>query len=139
YREQYRAAARFYADAFKEDPNLANDLDAQHRYNAACSAALAAALKGQDAAGLGEAEQSQLRRQALQWLRDDLKAYSALLEKNKAMAATVQQRLAHWVEDGDLAGVRDAAAIAKLPEAEGDAWKMLWADVKALHARCQEK
>ena len=44
------AAARLYADAFAAEPKLAADLQQQHRYNAACSAALAAAGEGEDAA-----------------------------------------------------------------------------------------
>ena len=49
YKRLYAAAACFYADAFANDPNLAADLRQQHRYNAACSAALAAAGQGEDA------------------------------------------------------------------------------------------
>jgi hypothetical protein len=37
-------SARMYAEAFAEDAALAEDLAKGHRYNAACSAALAAAL-----------------------------------------------------------------------------------------------
>jgi tetratricopeptide (TPR) repeat protein len=139
YREHYRAAARFFSDAFREDPKLVENLEAWYRYNASCSAALAAAGKGKDAAALAEAERATLRRQALDWLWADLKAYTALLDKNKAATPAVQQRLAHCLEDTDLAGVRDVAALAKLPEAERDAWKKLWAGVEALHKRCQEK
>ena len=40
--------------------------------------------------------------------------------------------LAHWREDDDLAGVRDADALMKLPDAERDAWRQLWADLDAL-------
>ena len=34
--------------------------------------------------------------------------------------------------DSDLASVRDAAALEKLPEAERAEWKKLWADVQTL-------
>ena len=44
----------------------------------------------------------------------------------------VQQTLQHWQADTDLAGVRDADALAKLPEAERGAWRALWAEVDAL-------
>src|SRR5262249_11037325 len=37
----HRAAARFYEDAFTKEPQLADDLAAYNRYNAACEAALA--------------------------------------------------------------------------------------------------
>src|SRR5260370_38440628 len=70
YREHYRASVRFYADAFKGDPELADNGQAHHRYNAACSAALAAASKGTEAPG--EQERAGLRRQALDWPGPDL-------------------------------------------------------------------
>jgi hypothetical protein len=40
--------------------------------------------------------------------------------------------LQHWQNDTDLAGVRDPAALAKMPEAERADWQKLWADVEAL-------
>ena len=45
--------------------------------------------------------------------------------------------LLHWQNDGDLAGIRDEAALAKLPEAERKEWQGLWGDVKALLERAQ--
>jgi eukaryotic-like serine/threonine-protein kinase len=66
------AAARFAAAAFAADPKLANDFRQQHRYAAACSAALAAAGQGADARLLPAKFVPALRRQALTWLRADL-------------------------------------------------------------------
>ncbi len=40
--------------------------------------------------------------------------------------------LRHRQEDADLAGVRDADALAKLPEAERQDWEALWAEVDRL-------
>src|SRR5262249_42871910 len=51
-RQYPRAATGLYAAAFDADPKLANDRLAQHRYSAACNAALAAAGRGKDAARL---------------------------------------------------------------------------------------
>jgi hypothetical protein len=45
-KKRYSDAARFYADAFTAQPKLADDLQAGHRYNAACYAALAATRQG---------------------------------------------------------------------------------------------
>jgi serine/threonine-protein kinase len=139
FKKMHAAAARLYADAFAGRPILAEDLQASHRYHAACSAALAAAGKGTDADAIGDPKRAGLRRQALDWLRADLKAHGGLLEKNRAAAPGVQQALAHWLEDTDLAGVRDAAALAKLPDAERDAWKQLWADTEAVLKRSAGK
>jgi hypothetical protein len=42
------------------------------------------------------------------------------------------QTLNHWQRDTDLAGIRDTAALAKLPEDEQKAFTQLWADAAAL-------
>ena len=43
-----------------------------------------------------------------------------------------------WQQDIDLAGIRDAAAMAKLPEEEQKAFGQLWADVAALSKKAAE-
>src|SRR5262249_16807387 len=43
--------------------------------------------------------------------------------------AAVQWKLRHWQKDSDLAGLRDAAALAKLSAEERGAYARLWADV----------
>jgi tetratricopeptide (TPR) repeat protein/tRNA A-37 threonylcarbamoyl transferase component Bud32 len=139
YREHYRAAVRFYAESFQQEPNLADNRQEPVRYNAVCCAALAAAGKDKDANALGEMERTHLRQQALDWLRADLKAHTELLEKNKAAAGEVQQQLGQWLEDNDLSSVRSDTALAQVPEAERAAWKKVWAEVAALHRRCQQK
>jgi tetratricopeptide (TPR) repeat protein/tRNA A-37 threonylcarbamoyl transferase component Bud32 len=133
YKKRNTAAARFFADAFAANAKLADDLQQQHRYNAACAAALAAAGKGEDAAKLDAKEKARLRQQTLDWLKADLAAWTKVAEKGQAPAkAVVRQTLEHWQKDTDLASVRDAAAVAKLPEAEQKAWRQLWVDVAAL-------
>jgi serine/threonine-protein kinase len=140
YQKRYAASARLYADAFGAEPRLAADLNAQHRYNAACSAALAAAGQGEDAHLLPDRVAAMFRGWALGWLREDLKAYAGLVgQTNPAGRQAVRQRLLHWQKDPDLAGLRDKDALAKLPEAERDACRRLWADVDALLQRTQEK
>jgi serine/threonine-protein kinase len=135
YKKRSAAATRFYADAFAAEPKLADDLDAQHRCNAACAAALAGCGQGEDAAKLDDQERTRLRRQALDWLRADLAQYAAMVDKGPAPArATVQQQMAHWQQDPDFAGVR-GDALAKLPEAERPPWQKLWAEVEALRQR----
>jgi Flp pilus assembly protein TadD/serine/threonine protein kinase len=130
YKKRYVDAARFYAEVFAVDPKWAADLSTQHRYKAACAAALAGCGQGIGADKLDDKERGGLRRQALAWLRADLAAWGQVLEKqpDKARAA-VQQTLHHWQQDGDFAGVR-ADALAKLPEAERQPWRQLWAEVE---------
>jgi serine/threonine-protein kinase len=129
----HHTAARLYADAFEEDPRLANFLPAQHRYQAACFAALAAAGQGKDAARLDEKEKARLRKQALDWLRADLLIYITLSDNGPSEARPlVQEELKHWQQDRDLAGLRDREALAKLSAPEQKAFAQLWADVAAL-------
>ncbi len=136
YKKRYVAAARLYADAFTAEPKLADDLNQQHRYNAACSAALAAAGQGEDARLLPDKVVTMFRRWALGWLRDHLTANAKLAEQNNsAENKAIQQRLAHWHRDPDLASVRDAAALDRLAANERAAWQALWRDVDALAKR----
>jgi tetratricopeptide (TPR) repeat protein len=139
HKKHYAAATRFYAEAFVAQPGLADDLKAQDRYNAACAAALAGCGQGQDAAKLDDQERARLRGQSLTWLRADLAEHAKILEKGPAQVrAAVQQRLAHWQQDTDFAGVR-GDALARLPAAERQAWQQLWADVADMLAEAQKK
>ena len=105
----------------------------RHRYNAACFAALAAAGQGEDAAKLDDKERTRLRQQALDWLKADLAAWGNRLDSGPPQARpAVVRTLNHWQKDTDLAGIRDAAALAKLPADEQKAFTQLWADVAAL-------
>jgi eukaryotic-like serine/threonine-protein kinase len=136
----YRASARLYADAFAAEPKLADDLrKPRHRDCAARAAARAAAGQGRDACNLDDRERSRLRRQAQDWLRADLAAYTQLAEKGKEDRQLVQQRLARWQQDTDLATLRDEKALAALPEKERMAWRQLWADVAALRKKVEKK
>jgi tetratricopeptide (TPR) repeat protein len=136
----HHSATRLYAAAFAADPRLADDLQAAHRYSAACLAALAATGQGEDAARLDDKERTRLRQQALAWLRADLALRARQLESGQPPdRAAVQGSLAHWQQDGDLAGLRDPAALAKLPPEERATCEKLWADVAALLLKAQEK
>ena len=131
-RRLHVGATRLAAEAFA-DPQVAPNLVQAHRYNAACSAALAASGQGVDADKLDDKERARLRQQALNWLRADLALRAKQLETGKpADRAAFQQAMRHWQRDSDVAGIRDAAALAKLPAEERAACEKLWADVAAL-------
>jgi serine/threonine protein kinase len=129
HRHQYAAAVRLYREGFAVQPALAEDPQAWHRYNAACAAALAGCGKAEDAAKLDDRERAGLRRQARDWLRADLtlwaKQVDGDLPKDRAAA---QEALLHWLQDTDLVAVR-GEDLDKLPEAERQEWRQLWADV----------
>jgi tetratricopeptide (TPR) repeat protein len=135
----YAASARFYAEAFAEQPGLSPDVRARHRYPAARAAALAGCGRGEDQPKPDDQERARLRRQALGWLRQDLSARAQALDKYPVTRAVVQRTLTYWQADADLAGVRDKGRLARLPEAERAAWRELWADVAALLKRAERK
>jgi hypothetical protein len=132
YQQRSATAARLYQDAFKARPALAEDA-AQHRYNAACSAALAGVGKGEDAGKLTAEEYAKLRTQARAWLRADLDGYTKQTKNAKpATLLQTEQILSHWQADADFAGVRDPEELAGLLTEERRPWNELWADVAAL-------
>ena len=136
--KRHAAAARLWAEALAADSKLGDDRQAGHRYNAACAAALAAAGQGTDDPKPDDAARAKLRGQALDWLKAERAAWEKVLDAGDAQARpVVAQTLQHWQADSDLAGVRDADALAKLPESERGAWRSLWAEVDALLARAR--
>jgi Flp pilus assembly protein TadD len=132
------AAVHFYEGAFAAQPELAEDLQAPHRYNAACVAALAGCGQGKDADKLDAKERESLRQQALQWLRANLESMGRLLDKEPKRASNLAGALKYWLTDPDFFGVRGRDAQAKLPEAERQAWQRLWGDVADMLKRSEE-
>jgi Flp pilus assembly protein TadD len=134
-----RTSAGLYAIAFAADPKSADDLKAAHRYHAACSTALAAAGRGEDARKLDDQERARMRRQALDWLRADLASRTRQVEGGQpADRAAVQEALRQWQEDNDLAGLRNKAALEKLSAEEQKAFTQLWIEVAELRKKVEE-
>jgi tetratricopeptide (TPR) repeat protein len=79
----YAAAARWYRDAFAEDPKLTDDVNAGYRYNAACAAALAAADSRDET--LSGDERGAWRAQGLEWLTAELR----VLKQQASQAGTL--------------------------------------------------
>jgi tetratricopeptide (TPR) repeat protein len=130
------AAAGFYAAALRTQPSLADDLEADNQYHAACAAALAGCGIGEDVAELDDEKRTALRKLALEWLTTEYNTFAGRHRLGKPgdrtlTAATVRS----WLTSEDLAGVRDEPALAKLPSEEGRAWQALWAKVNMLAAR----
>jgi serine/threonine-protein kinase len=130
------ASARLYSDAFAADPQLADDVAAGTRYRAARAAVLAGCGQGKDAGRLPDEERALWRRQALNWLRQDLTGWGTRHRNGKAQtSAQVRERLQSWQSDPDLAGVRARDALGRLPDEERRQWERLWFDVDALLRR----
>jgi serine/threonine-protein kinase len=132
-RKLHAAATKLYSQAFHSDPKLADDRQAGHMYNAACSAALAGCGQCNDDPPPNDLARASLRAQALGWLNAELTAWSKVLDGASPQGrSTVVQTLHHWLIDSDLAGVRDPASLSRLPEGERNSWQALWKNVDAL-------
>jgi hypothetical protein len=137
--KQFTAAAvGFYADAFAQQPTLAEELNS-HRYNAACAAAMAGCGQGKDTAALDEKERARLRQQALAWLHAEPTAWEQRMAKEPDKArADVLENMKHWQQNSEFAGVR-VDAVNKLSESERPPWRKLWDDVEDLRRRAAER
>jgi serine/threonine-protein kinase len=137
-KKHYATAARLYAEALASMPRLTEDLRAGHRFNAARAAALAGGGRGDDGAGLGEPEREGLRKQARDWLRIDLAAWAKKVDTGKdADRIQARKTLAPWRDDPDLAGLRDADTLGRLPPAERQECQALWQEVGNLLRRAE--
>jgi hypothetical protein len=140
YKGQYASAARLFAAAFAARPGMANNLETGARYSAANIAALAGCGQGKAAAKLDAKERARWRTQALDWLRADLELWRKDIEKGKPAARAAAVRfLSKWQREPDLAGVREAKALAKLPPDERDQWGKLWEEVASLVRRARDR
>ena len=122
------ASARLYAEALANDPKLGNDRQAQHLYNAACAASLAASGQSKDGPPPDNAAKAKLRRQAREWLHAELAAWHKVFDAGPAeIKARIAPTLEHWKADADLASIRDEQELAKLPELERASLEVLLA------------
>ena len=132
YHERYPDAVELYRAAFKIQPSLADDAEAQHRYYGARVAALAGCGYGIVSAKLTDAERAPLRNTALTWLREELEQCRVQLIQGKPEEVVrVGDRLSRWRLESELRGVRDAAKLAELPDGERQSWEKWWRDVSA--------
>jgi hypothetical protein len=137
--KRFADAARLSEKAFTDQPQLADDVLAVYRYNAACSAALAGCGQGTDGDKLSTAERARWRQQARAWLQADLAVWAGKLAGgNAADRAQVKTVLRHWQADEDLAGLREPGALGKWSAQERGEWLALWKEVGALLKRATD-
>jgi WD40 repeat protein/serine/threonine protein kinase len=131
--KRFVAATQLWSEALASDPKLTDDPLMRYRYYAARAACMAAAGQGRDEPPLDDAAKAKLRRQALDWMSADLTGWGRLLESGAPQhQPTVVQILSQWQQDANLASVREAEALAKLPAGESKAFTQLWTDVAEL-------
>jgi serine/threonine protein kinase/tetratricopeptide (TPR) repeat protein len=126
-------AARRYAEVFTGEQKWSDDLRAGYRYDAARAAAQAGCGKGEDAAKLDEEGRARWRRKARTWLRSDMARRAQLLAGGTPLERRdALQNLYRWRHDPALAGLREAAELARLPAAEQEVCRRLWGEVAVL-------
>jgi len=94
---------------------------------------MAAAGKSWNDPPLPGEDRTHWRRHALDWLRADLKAWETRARSPNALLRNpVSRALERWKTHHELASLREESALAVLPEAEGRAFRELWAEVDRL-------
>ena len=120
-------------------PELLSAVTGAYCYKAACAAAVAGCESGGAEPELDELERTRWREQARIWLSEDLKYWTKLSHSNRLedlrLAAAA---LEYWQTDPNLAGLRDAARIAQLPEQERASCEQLWSQINSLLAQVQK-
>jgi serine/threonine-protein kinase len=134
---RHAAATALWTAALAAEPSLADDRQAAHRYSAACAAVLAGVGRSKDDPAPDDTARTRFRGQALEWLEQELAVWSKLVESADPKAlATVAATLRHWQSDPDLASLRDATALDRLPETERAQWRAVWDDVGRVLKTC---
>jgi hypothetical protein len=137
--KKFDTVAQLFGKSFAEQPAFAEATvefsSDRPRYFAACCAAQASLGQG-DGVSLTLEERRQRRRQALEWLRQELAYWNKqTVDRQPAAAIRAYSALSYWREDGWLAGVRDVGITDKLPLADKEACRKLWNDVAELLKR----
>jgi hypothetical protein len=115
---------------------MMDDLKAAHRYNAA----LAGCSRGKDVPRPDDKDRARWRKQALDWLRADLAAWTKQLEGGKPDdRKQVLEVLRHWRDDPDLTGLHEPDAVAKPAADAPAACGQLWADVATRLAKAESR
>jgi len=132
-RRHFATAARFWAEGFDADPKLGAGRDRQRLFDASRAAILAVDGKGADEPPPDDQTKAHLRARAAQWLKADLALWIKALESGSDQDRTELIRtMKRWKTDTDLAGIRDAEALNKLPADAQKPWRTLWAGVDTL-------
>jgi hypothetical protein len=120
------AAARLCERAWTMDPQWVGS-PGSTRYFAVRAGLRAAQGLGDDAGALDETEKSRWREQAQKWFVAELILVENMpYDRTRGEPDQRPRILQEWQKERDLASVRDAAALAKLPTEERKAWQEIW-------------
>jgi hypothetical protein len=127
-------AVVLYREAFLGRPGLA-DVTPDRHSRAIRSAVRAGCGRDEDADKLTEKERAEWRKQALDWLNDDL---GTLLRQTRANSKFIRRllfALEYWRFDVTLAPVREPGQLKKLPADEQRQWQKFWEQVERLNRK----
>lgn len=137
-RRQPATAARYFADAFELGAPPAWRGDWRTYDAALCAAQAGAAGEAQDS--FADEERAGWRSLALAWLRQDLTAFEAMLADGApGSGREVRWNLMQLRREPDLAGIRDAASLERLPADERAQWQALWSGAASLESRARSE
>ena len=135
-KKKYDASATEFVSAFGEGINASNNFYLQYGYAAARAAVQAGCGDADDGSLLSDAQKTQRLTEALHWLELTLSSYSALFDRDADnQGPQIKRILTLWLNDPDLASVRDEQQLAKLPRTAQEQWEKLWNDVKSMITR----
>ena len=138
-RSHYATAARLYAEALAATPRLTEDLRAGHRFNAARAAALAGVrsrrrrgrARGAGAEGVAQPGARVAATRPGRLGREGGHGHRS------ADRIQARRALSPWRDEPDLAGLRDADALDRLPPAERQECRALWREVAGRAPSCR--
>jgi eukaryotic-like serine/threonine-protein kinase len=106
-----------------------------NRFQAARAATRAGTEGVREHTEFGAESRAKWRRQAVEWLRADLAASTAIVNSGTSpQRAGVARRLSRWQVDPTLASIRDELALSSLPEAERRSLREFWDSVQAVRS-----
>jgi tetratricopeptide (TPR) repeat protein len=98
-------------------------LDSAYRYQAARKAAV------HSGAHYPVRGAARLRRQSLEWLRQELDALEKQAVERAGDRSRIRSRLDDWRNDPELDEVRDQYDLRQMPATEAVAWRTFWNDL----------
>lgn len=137
-RGQLVTAARLYADALAAFPQSAEDLRTDHRYRAACAAALVGCGRKGNGADLSREERARWRGRAREWLRSEVTLWTKALDgRSEPDRILVRDRLTQLWADPDLTELLDPGSPAEQSPAERQECHALWSEIDTLILHAQ--
>ena len=159
---RYHRATKLFAEAFRANSNLVDELASECRsratlgdtqpfgrleelftrclYPAARCATLASSGAGEKASALDAAERTRCRQQARDWLSADLTLWAGILASDSPAGRTrARSVLSYWQRDPELGALREPGALDKLPADERRECLALWESIDDLLKRSDKR